>query len=501
MSEMKDQRDPNHTVPARLVERKRRLLRGKIFACLLFALLVAPTAFAHIIENSVYISIRVYDGVDLMDMDMDEAIRHAVEGYLPIISASEGFIAYYWLPADDTLATISVFASAEEASASNDAARDYIVEHNLAAQLPNQPRIIEGSVAIGFVEMLDGMTDGDVSSLHASVRIYDGFQADDLDEFVTIVDDGFLPIMRETAGFFGYYLMNNGAGTLAAISIFDSEASAMASNSAAADFVAENLAAFLPNAPSITSGPLGIAVLAAVNDGANLVDNMMDDSVFASVRVYDGVDPADQDEIARLVNEGFLPIMRGSDGFIAYLLLLAGDTLAAVSAFETVEQAAASNDAARDFVAENLAPLLPNPPMILQGSIDLAYFTLLDEMMIVDDITSLYASLRLYRDVDMSQRAESNTLVESIFLPILQETQGFWGYLRWADGVSRRAALSIYDSEENSLAANDKAAAFVAEYLTDRPDEAPIRVNGRLGVAALAEIGMGENLVRTMMDG
>ena len=61
--------------------------------------------------------------------------------------------------------------------------------------------------------------------------------------------------------------------------------------------------------------------------------------------------------------------------------------------------------------------------------------------------------------------------------------------------------MSIYDSEENSLAANDKAAAFVAEYLTDRPDEAPIRVNGRLGVAALAEIGMGENLVRTMMDG
>ncbi len=53
VSEMKDQRDPNHSVPARLVERKRRLLRGKLFACLLLALLFAPTAYAHIIDNDI----------------------------------------------------------------------------------------------------------------------------------------------------------------------------------------------------------------------------------------------------------------------------------------------------------------------------------------------------------------------------------------------------------------------------------------------------------------
>ena len=36
---------------------------------------------------------------------------------------------------------------------------------------------------------------------------------------------------------------------------------------------------------------------------------------------------------------------------------------------------------------------------------------------------------------------------------------------------SRSVAMSIYDSEVNALAANELAAAFVAEYLTDRPDQ------------------------------
>ena len=353
---------------------------------------------------------------------------------------------------------------------------------------------------IGLIEMLDGMADGAPGSLYASARLYDGFETDDLDEFVAIVEDGFLPIMRDADGFFGYYLMHDDAETLVAISIFDSEESALASNAKAADFVAENLTKYLPNNPAVTSGQVGIAALAAVDEGANLIDDMMrDDSIFSSVRVYDGVDPADQAEITRRIAEGFLPIMRESDGFIAYFLLPEGDTLAAISAFETAEQAAASNDAARDFVAENLAPLLPNPPTIVQGPMDTGYFALLEETMTVDDVTSLYASLRVYVEVDLTQRAQTTALVNSIFLPLQQEADGFWGYVRMHNGESRSAALSIYDSEANALAANEKAAAFVAEYLTDRPDQVPLTVSGSLGIAAMADLNDGANLIEVIL--
>ena len=59
-----------------------------------------------------------------------------------------------------------------------------------------------------------------------------------------------------------------------------------------------------------------------------------DDVVFASVRLYDGIDPADHSEIARLTAAGFLPIMRGSGGFVGYFLMPADDRLAAISLFD-----------------------------------------------------------------------------------------------------------------------------------------------------------------------
>ena len=471
-----------------------------IVALLSLALFLAvpmPLGAQDMMGDKVFISIRHYDGIDPADLAEGERITR--EGFVPLISASDGFIAYYVVyPDDGTLAAINVFETREQALASNELAREFVVEY-LAPLLPNPPLIVEGSVDIGFVEMLDGMADGDPSSLHASVRIYDGFEADDLDEFVDIVDDGFLPIMRETDGFFGYYLMNNGAGAVAAISIFDTEESALASNERERDFVAEYLTAYLPNNPLVTSGRVGIAVLADLNDGANLIDDRMMYEVFASIRVYDGVDPADQDEIARLTADGFLPILRDSDGFIAYFLLSEGDTLAAINAFETAEQAAASNAPAREFVATNLAPFLPNAPTIVQGPMDTGNFAALDDMMMVNDVTSLFASLRVYAEVDLTQRAQATSLVNSIFLPLQQETEGFWGYVRMHDGESRSAALSIYDSEENALAANELAAEFVAEYLTDRPDQVPLRVSGRVGIAALADLHDGANLIDDMM--
>ena len=464
-----------------------------IVALLTLALLLAlPLAAGaqDMTEDRVFISIRHYDGIDPADLAEGERITR--EGFVPLISASEGFIAYYVVyPDDGTTTAINIFETREQALASNELAREFIVE-NLAPLLPNPPLIVEGSLDIGFVEMLDGMGDGDISSLHAGVRIYDGFEAADRDEFVAIVEDGFLPIMRESDGFFGYYLMNNSEGAVAAVSIFDSEASALVSNEQARDFVAENLTAYLPNNPSASSGRVGIAVLADLNDGANLID---DQPVFASIRIYDGVNPQDMDTIAQLTADGFLPILRDSDGFIAYFLLWEGDTLVAINAFETAEQAAASNDAARDFVVENLAPFLPNPPTVVQGTMDTRNFAPPDDSMMVDDGISLYASLRVYDEVDLTRRAQTTALVNSIFIPLQQETEGFWGYIRMHDGDSRSAALSIYDSEANALAANELAADFVAEYLTDRPDQVPLRVSGRLGIAALADRNDGANLI------
>lgn len=475
-----------------------------IVALLTLALLLAlpiPAGAQDMMGDGVFISIRLYEGVD--PKDMPEIKRQTRLEFVPIVSTSEGFLSYYVVYGNATgeVAAINVFETQEQASASNELARQNIIDVNSQHLLPNAPQIVEGTVDIGFVEMLDGMGDGDVSQLHASVRIYDEFEMDNLDGFVTSIEEGFLPIMRETDGFFGYYAMNDGSSAVATISIFDSESSALASHEKARDFVEENLTAFLPNDPLITSGRVGIAVLADLNDGVNLIDDVMvDDKDFVSIRVYEGVDPADQGELAQLIGDGFLPIMRESDGFVGYYLLPAGDVLVAISLFETHEQALASTDVAREFVAEYLAPLLPNPPMIVEGHIDVMYVNDAEDMM-DDGLSSLYASLRIYEVENMDKLEEANRLVKAYLLPALHEAGGLFSYYALNDGDDTIAGLNVYTSESNALAANDIAAAFNEEHNVDWLPDDPLRVNGQLGVAALAEMHMGENLVGAMLDG
>ena len=472
--------------------------RGIFLVFLSLAMLLAALMPVGAEDSSVFVSIRVYDGVDPADMAEGERITR--EGFVPIIRQSEGFLAYYVIYTDaDALIAINVFETREQALASNEMAREFVVDH-LAPLLPNPPQIVEGSVDIGFVEMLDGTGDSTYSSLHASVRIYDEFETDDIDEFVVTVEDGLLPQMRESDGFFGYYLMHDDAGQLAAVSIFDSESSALASNEKARDFVAENLSAFLPNAPAITSGRVGIAVLKAVNDGANLIDDMMDqEQAFVSIRLYDGLDPNDADELYRLTAEGLLDILRQSDGFIGYYWLHSGENVLAISLFATEAQASASNDVARDYVAEHLAGLVPNPPLIVAGPVHLGVVEMLDGME-DGDTDSLYLSLRIYDDFETDDLDEFVTTVQDGFLPLMRESDGFFGYYLMDDGAGALASVSVFDSEASALASNEKARDFVAENLTAFLPSAPSITSGQLDIAALASVNDGANLIDGMMD-
>lgn len=476
--------------------------RVTLAAMLLFALLLAlplPAGADDTMADSVFISIRMYEGVD--PVNSQELLRITREGFIPLIRDSEGFIAYYLVdPGDGLGLTISIFETREQAIASNMLARDFI-ETYLAPLVPNPPRIVEGTVDIGFVEMLDGAGAGDSSQLHASVRIYDGFEAADLDEFVAIVEDGFLRIMRESAGFFGYYLTHDGVGALSAISIFDTEASALASNEQAREFVAENLTAYLPKDPLIASGRVGIAVLADLNDGANLIDDMTDDSVFASVRVYDGIDPADQAEIVRLTDEGFLPIIRESDGFVGYYFLPAEDMLATISLFDAPEQASASNEAAREFIVGNLAPLLPNAPIIFEGPLSIDYVAALRGSEEFAGADALYSSIRFYEGFDLQHFDEANDLALSHLLPALQDLGGLFAQYAFNDGEDTVVGISVFESEDATLAANDAGKAFTIEYLADWAPNPPTGVSGKLAIAAQAAINMGENLVGAVMEG
>jgi hypothetical protein len=91
--------------------------------------------------------------------------------------------------------------------------------------------------------------------------------------------------------------------------------------------------------------------------------------MFATVRRYEGV--SDPSEVARLVNEGFIPIISEMPGFVAYYHVNAGDgVVVSTSVFEHKDAEEQSNFRAGEFVEEHLRPLLPNPPQVTAGEVD-----------------------------------------------------------------------------------------------------------------------------------
>ena len=89
-----------------------------------------------------------------------------------------------------------------------------------------------------------------------------------------------------------------------------------------------------------------------------------------AIRRYQ-TDPASVDEIMRQVNEGFIPIIKDAEGFLAYYALNAGaGEIATVSVFEDQAGAEESIRMAADWVRQNLAALLPDPPEITAGGVE-----------------------------------------------------------------------------------------------------------------------------------
>jgi hypothetical protein len=88
--------------------------------------------------------------------------------------------------------------------------------------------------------------------------------------------------------------------------------------------------------------------------------------MYAAVRVYEGI--TDDEEAGRRVREDFLPLLDHVKGFIAYYWIDAGDgAMASLSVFDDKAGADESVTLAHNWVAENAAALIPNPPQVTEG--------------------------------------------------------------------------------------------------------------------------------------
>ena len=91
--------------------------------------------------------------------------------------------------------------------------------------------------------------------------------------------------------------------------------------------------------------------------------------MYVTVRRYEGV--SDPSEVARHVNEGFLPIISQVPGFVDYYFVDAGDgVMLSTGVFEHKSGAEESSWRAGEYIGEHgLASLFPNPPQITEGEV------------------------------------------------------------------------------------------------------------------------------------
>jgi hypothetical protein len=90
--------------------------------------------------------------------------------------------------------------------------------------------------------------------------------------------------------------------------------------------------------------------------------------MYAAVRRFEGV--TDPQKVAQVAEEGFVPIISKLPGFVAHYTVDAGDgVIVGISVFEHKAAEEESTFVAGEFVAEHLAPLMPNPPQVTAGEV------------------------------------------------------------------------------------------------------------------------------------
>ena len=90
--------------------------------------------------------------------------------------------------------------------------------------------------------------------------------------------------------------------------------------------------------------------------------------MYVAVRRYEGM--TDPQRVAEVAQESFVPMISEMPGFVAYYFVDAGDgVMVSTSVFEHKDAEEQTTFRAGQFVAEHLAPLMPNPPQVTAGEV------------------------------------------------------------------------------------------------------------------------------------
>jgi heme-degrading monooxygenase HmoA len=200
----------------------------------------------------------------------------------------------------------------------------------------------------------------------------------------------------------------------------------------------------------------------------------------ATIRKYTGKG-ALMDKLVPPVRDGLVPLLKRAPGFKGYSAFASEDGhIVSVSVFDDQRSATRATDQARDWITSNQRDLLPDPPEVLAGE------ALLHEVSkLQGGGAEMFAAVRRYDGVGSQE--EAVRLTREHAMPILTGAPGFRGYYALLDerDASRAASVSLFDTREHAMAAQERVVAVMREVkIAPNP---PTILAGRVVLAATAE--------------
>lgn len=188
--------------------------------------------------------------------NVDETVRRAHDGFLPLIGAAPGFVGYGIADGGGgQVATVSYFDTREQAEGSVKLGAGWIGEQ-LASLLTTPPAVTSGQVRVRAFKAAPAYT---------VIRTYRA-NPGDVEDIVRRAESGFVPLISTAPGFATYTILDAGDGTVVSLSGFATREQAEASVRLAADWVRQNLAPLVPNAPDVFAGSVRAARVLPVDD-------------------------------------------------------------------------------------------------------------------------------------------------------------------------------------------------------------------------------------------
>lgn len=188
-----------------------------------------------------------------------------------------------------------------------------------------------------------------------------------VDEVLTTIRDGFMPMLPDIPGFVAYLgTADTNSRESAFAGVFDDQAGADESTTLGAAWLTDNGYDFFEGDPVVIDGEIGVAA------GSLTASGLADAYVVIRSRTL----KADRSgsELLTRVRDGFLPLVEAVPGFVAYLAVAneATGNQFGIGVYADAAGAAESTRLAAEWGAQGAADFVEGDPLVIEGPIGLS---------------------------------------------------------------------------------------------------------------------------------